>query len=162
MDHLITNRTYDDVKRWQSLRDKGWHRMTEEERREWLGELETTPAATRGMYTHNDLNRVERAVEEISLRLNESGYGTKLDVKTDWTYQDKFTKTDIERYLRNISALREFYIVFQDTPSAPGINACLDYKLANDIEKILKDVHKIADGLVRSRYYAGEIISGEV
>ena len=136
--------------------------MTEEERKEWLGELETTPAATKGMYTHIDMNRVEKAVEAISLRFNESGYGTKLNIKTDWTYQDTVTKTDMERYLNNVAALREFFVVFQDTPKAPNINVQLDYNLANDIEKILKDVYNVADGLVRSRYYAGEIMSGEV
>ena len=162
MDHLITNRTYDDVKRWKSLRDKGWLRMTEEERKEWLGEIETTPAGTKGMYTHNDLNRVEKAVEAISLRFKESGYEIQLSTKTNWTYRDILTKTDMERYLRNISILREFLVVFSNTPNVPNIDARLDYKLANDIEKIVKDVYNIADGLVRSRYYAGEIISGEV
>ena len=159
---FITNRTIDDVKRWKTLRDKGWLRMTEEERKEWLGEIETTPAATRGMYTHIDMNRVEKAVEVISLLFRESGYGTPLNVKTDWTYQDTVTKNDMERYLQNIIALREFFVVFQDTPNAPNIDAKLDYKLANDIENILKDVYDIADSLVRSRYYVGEIISGEV
>ena len=92
---FITNRTYEDVKRWKTLRDKGWLRMTEEERKEWLGEIETTPAATRGMYTHIDMNRVEKAVEAISLLFRESGYGTQLNVKTDWTYQDTVTKNDM-------------------------------------------------------------------
>ena len=159
---FITNRTIDDVKRWKTLRDKGWLRMTEEERKEWLGEIETTPAATRGMYTHIDMNRVEKAVEAIYLLFRESGYGTPLNVKTDWTYQDTVTKNDMERYLQNIIALREFFVVFQDTPNAPNIDAKLDYKLANDIENILKDAYDIADSLVRSRYYVGEIISGEV
>ena len=159
---FITDRTIEDVKRWKALRDKGWLRMTEEERKEWLGELETTPAATKGMYTHIDMNRVEKAVEAISLRFNESGYGTKLNIKTDWTYQDTVTKTDMERYLNNVAALREFFVVFQDTPNAPNIDAKLDYKLANDIENILKDTYDIADSLMRSRYYVGEIISGEV
>ena len=159
---FITNRTFDDVKRWKHLRDKGWHRMVEEERKEWLGEIETIPAATRGMYTHNDLNRVEKAVEAISLRFKESGYEIQLDTKTDWTYQDTVTKTDMERYLHNISALRGFLVVFKDTPNVPSIDAQLNYKLANDIEKILRDIYNIADGLVRARYYAGEIVSGEV
>ena len=163
VDHLITNRTYDDVKRWKTLRDKGWLRMTEEERKEWFGEIETTPAATKGMYTHNDLNRVEKAVETISLRFKDAGYKVpELKIKTDWTYQDTITKSDMERYLYNVLFLREFLITFSDTPNAPSIDVPLNYKLANDIEKILKDIYKIADGIVRSRYYAGEIMSGEV
>ena len=160
---FITNRTIDDVKRWKTLRDKGWHHMTEEERKEWIGEIETTPSATRGMYTHNDLNRVEKAIEAISLRFKESGYKLpELSIKTDWTYQDTITKVEMERFLNNVSVVREFFIVFNDTPSTPSINHRLNYELANDVEEILKDVYKIADGLVRSRYYAGEIMSGEV
>lgn len=160
---FITNRTFDDVKRWQALRDKGWHNMTEEERKEWLGEIETTPAATRGMYTHNDLNRVEKAVEAISLRFKDAGYKTpELKTKTNWTYRDYLTKADMERCLHNVSVLREFLVVFRNTPNTPNIDARLNYKFANDIEKILNDVYNIADGLVRSRYYTGEIFTGEV
>lgn len=160
---FIIDRTVDDVRRWKTLRDKGWLRMTKEERKEWLGEIETTPAATKGMYTHNDLNRVEKAVEAISLRFKESGYDVpELNTKTNWTYHDTVTKTDMERYLHNISVLREFFMVFSDTPTVPNINARLNYELANDIEKILKDIYNIADSLIRSGYYVGEIISGEV
>jgi len=160
---FITNRNIYDVNRWELLREKGWLSMTEEERKEWLGEIETTPAASKGMYTHNDLNRVEKTVELILRRFQEAGYETpEMDIKTDWVYQDKITKADMERYLHNISILREFLIVFPDTPNVPSIDARLDYKLANNIEKILKDVYCIADGIVRSRYYVGEIVSGEV
>lgn len=160
---FITDRNIYDVNRWELLREKGWPRMTEEERKEWFGEIETTPAASKGMYTHNDLNRVEKAVELILQRFQEAGYETpEMEIKTDWVYQDKITKADMERYLQNISILREFLIVFPDTPAVPSIDARLDYKLANNIEKILKDVYCIADGIVRSRYYVGEIISGEV
>lgn len=160
---FITNRTIDDVKRWKTLRDKGWHRMTDGERREWMGEIETTPAATRGMYTHNDLNRMEKAIEAISLRFKEAGYDTpELNTKTDWTYRDTVTKTDMERCLQNVLTLRDFFIIFPDTPNVPSIDVRLNYELANDIEKILKDVYSIADGIVRARYYAGEIVSGEV
>lgn len=161
--NMIIDRTSLDVERWKTLRDKGWSGMTAEERSEWLGEIETTPAATKGMYTHNDLNRVEKMVEVIVSRFKEAGYEPpELVTKTDWTYRDKVTKTDMTRYLANVLALREFFVVFSDTPRVPSIDARLNYKLANDIEKILNDVYNVADGLVRARYYAGEIISGEV
>ena len=160
---FITNRNIYDVNRWELLREKGWAHMTKEERKEWLGEIETTPAATKGMYTHNDLNRVEKAVGLILQRFQEAGYETpEMEIKTNWVYRDKVTKADMERYLHNISILREFLIVFPDTPTVPSIDARFDYKQANNIEKILKDVYSVADSLIRSRYYVGEIISGEV
>ena len=55
---LITNRTAQDVFRWQELKSKGWENMTAEERAEWTGDpvAMSTPAAPRGAYNHTDLN----------------------------------------------------------------------------------------------------------
>lgn len=160
---LITNRTSLDVERWKALRDKGWAAMTTDERREWLGEILPTPAATKGMYTHNDLNRVESAVEAILERFEEAGYKTpKLNIKTNWTYQDAFWRTDMERYYSNIAAIRDFLIVYPDTPKAPSLDKKIDFNVANDIEKILSDVYEIVTNLTNSWYYTGEVFSGEV
>lgn len=161
--NLITDRTTRDVERWKMLRDKGWGAMTTEERREWLGEISPTPAASKGMYTHNDLNRVESAVKAILERFEEAGYKTpNLVVKTDWTYQDTVWRTDMERYYSNIATLRDFLVVYPTTPRAPTVNKKLDFKIANDIEKILTDVYEIATNLPKAWYYAGDVFSGEV
>ena len=71
---LITDRTKADVERWKTLRDKGWNGMTEAERNEWLGVIVPKPSASKGMYTHRDMNRVESAVKQISERMRELGY----------------------------------------------------------------------------------------
>ena len=161
--NMVTDRTPLDVARWKELRDKGWARMSTQERKEWLGEIVPTVAATKGMYTHNDLNRVEGAVEVILELFRSAGYKPpELSVKTDWTYSDTIRATDMERYLGNIAALREFLIVYPNTPEAPTVDKRLDYKLANDIEKILVNVHTTLTNLMNSWYYSGEIISGEV
>lgn len=161
--NLITDRTVFDVERWRTLRDKGWVSMTPEERSEWLGEILPTPAASKGMYTHHDLNRVESAVKVILGRFKEAGYKTpNLVIKTDWTYQDAFWATDMERYYSNIKVLRDFPVVYPTTPLAPKTNKKLDFRIANDIEKILVDVYEIATNLPKSWYYAGEVFSGEV
>lgn len=161
--NFITDRTSLDVERWKMLRDKGWSRMTTEDRREWLGETIPTPAATRGMYTHVDLNRVEGAVEVISERLRDLGYKVpKLIVKTDWTHKDKLYKGDMERYYSNISTLRELAVVYPTTPMAPNKNNRLDYNVANDIEKILVDIDAISAKQLQTRYYVGDLFSGEV
>lgn len=161
--NMVTDRTSLDVERWKILHDKGWSNMTIEERREWLGEIVPTPAATKGMYTHVDLNRVERAVEAVSSRLRELGYKIpQLTIKTDWTYKDKLHKGDMERYYSNISTLRELAIVYPTTPEAPSKNNRLDYKVANDIEKILVDIDAISAKQLQTRYYVGELFPGEV
>lgn len=161
--NLITDRTYSDVERWKFLRSKGWQNMTLIERQEWMGEISPTPSATKGMYTHRDLNRVESAVESITAKFRERGYDVSdIVVKTNWTYSDTFRDTDMVRYLGNISKLCSFFPVYSDTPSVPNINDKFNYKLANDIEKILIDVETIFSGLSDSQYYCGELFAGEI
>lgn len=160
----ILDRTSDDVKRWRVLRDKGWGAMTDSERLEWLGEVVQTPTASKGMYTHNDFNRVESAVSSLSKRLNDIGYNfSDIVVKTDWSYADgQPTTADMERYFGNIRRLRNCFVVYPDTPEVPSINRKLDYRIANDIEKILYDIDEIIIKGNASWYFTGEVFSGEV
>lgn len=99
-------------------------------RHEYVPYTEILPTATtRGAYNFADLNRVERAVEEIS---DIEGLG--LVVKTDWAMWDIPTKSDMARYLSNIKLIRDRYdsdIVLPDTMDN------LTYETANNIEKIL-------------------------
>jgi hypothetical protein len=137
--------------------------MTEAERQEWLGETSTTPAAWKGMYTHNDFNRVESAVESIIFQLISVGYNIpKLTTKTDWTYTDTVRDTDMERYYGNIAEIRNLVPVFPTTPKVPTVRDNLNYEKANDIEKILSDVHDLVTNMANSWQYAGDIFSGEV
>lgn len=162
---FITNRTPEDVERWRELRDKGWADMTEEERSEWLGEtaLTNSVSASKGMYTYNDLNRVESAVGVLEDRLQSLGYlKSNLSIKVDWTYEDDFWRTDMERYLGNVSTLRGCIALKVDTPVAPTITDRFDYESANNIEKILIDVDEVTTKLTKSWQYTGDIISGEV
>lgn len=160
---LITNRTPQDVERWRTLRDKGWDNMSDIERQEWLGEIETTPAATRGMYTHNDLNRVEKAVESISKRLLELGYiSSPLTVKIDWTSDDVVWEKDINRYYNNIVLLRESVDIHPGISEAPIVGSKMNYVVANNIEKILMDMDSLVTKIKDSRRYVGEIYIGEV
>lgn len=161
----IYDRTYQDVQRWRELRDKGWDSMTETERSEWLGETlpSPSPCASKGMYTHNDLNRVESTVENLAVWFREMGYDVpSLTVKLDWSYEDEITKEDMDRYFSNIQTIRDVFDVFPNTPKAPTTNDKFDYLKANDVEKILNDVFGVIDRIIDSWHYAGEIISGEV
>jgi len=45
---------------------------------------------------------------------------------------------------------------------APTVGVSIDYKKANDIEKILEDIYNISTNLMKSWYCAGELICGEV
>lgn len=159
----VCDRTYQDVERWRELRDKGWANMTEVEQQEWLGEVVPTPAASKGMYTHNDMNRVESGVEGIAACLLDMGYAVpEMVFKTDWTYLDVVTKEDMTRYLSNVETIRGILTVPITTPRTPKINEKFDYSKANDIEQILESVITSMASISESWYYAGEIKLGEV
>lgn len=85
--------------------------------------------ATMGAYNYSDLNRVERAVEEISDRT-----GLNLITKTNWTMWDLPTDTDMERYLGNITAIREHFGIEISIPTSMNN---LTYEYANNIESVL-------------------------
>ena len=153
---LITDRTQQDVDRWRELHDKGFAQMSDAERSEWLGYM-------KGRYNHEDMNRVERAVELLSERLTKIGYlPTPLVVKTDWTAEDTPYRGDIERYFNNIAALRGSMPFPEATPIAPTIGKRLNYIMANEIERILLDVDSFSKKTPDAWYRSGEIFSGEV
>lgn len=154
--NLITDRTSADVARWRELHDKGFAAMNEAERSEWLGFM-------KGRYTSEDMNRVESAVASILSAFEELGYPyPSLTVKTSWAREDCPTVSDIERYFSNVAKLREAIAVPADTPTAPTVKTKLDYRRANDLEKILVTVNSSLTNIPKAWYYAEDIFSGEV
>ena len=96
--------------------------------------------ATKGAYNYSDLNRVERAVAEIS---DLAGLG--LTTKTDWKMWDIPTASDMSRYLANIASIRA--LVADDTvPIAPASMNNLTYSEANNIELILSAAYASLTG----------------
>lgn len=86
-------------------------------------------AATKGAYNYSDLNRVERAVAEISALA-----GLNLATKTDWQMWDIPRRSDMERYLNNIRAIKDFC---DSSLPLPASMDNLTYEYANNIELIL-------------------------
>ena len=94
--------------------------------------------ATKGAYNYSDLNRVERAVSEISdIR------GLGLVTKTDWTMWDIPKDSDMIRYINNIKVLRN---LFYSELSLPDSMANLTYETANNIEKIILAAYEKVGG----------------
>lgn len=89
---------------------------------------------TKGAYNYSDLNRVERAVAEISDRA-----GLGLATKTDWTMWDVPTTSDMERYLGNIVQIRTHFSIETELPTSMSN---LTYTYANNIEKILSAAYE--------------------
>lgn len=105
-------------------------------RHEYVPYTEIIPTlSTKGAYNHSDLNRVERAVAEIS-----GQYNLGLVTKTDWTAWDKPTEADMSRYLGNIVSLRSRLANGERDFPLPSSMSNLTYEYANNIELILNAV----------------------
>lgn len=98
-------------------------------------------AATKGAYNYSDLNRVERAVEEIAELA-----GLSLVTKTNWTMWDIPTDADMTRYLNNIRTLRGLVADVSAVPQVPTTMNKLTYTTANNIEKIILAVAQVVGG----------------
>lgn len=102
---------------------------------EYVPYAEVVPTnATKGAYNSTDLNRVERAVAEISQAM-----GIGLTTKTDWTMWDVPRASDMTRYLGNINAIKQ---KIGSTIPLPATMNKLDYTYANNIEKILLEAYE--------------------
>lgn len=130
MAELVTDRTYKDVERAAYLMRKARDgTLTQSNRTEYMSGL-------RGCYNMVfDWNRVEAEVARLAVKL-----GLNLQTKTNWTYSDIATKAEIERYLGNISALCAAVVMPTDAPKIPTIDDWIDYRVANDIERLLEMV----------------------
>lgn len=143
---FITDRTQADVDRASELSTKGWDNMTAAEKEEWL-------AGLKGAYNYTDFNRVEMAIAHLSKE-----FGLGLTTKTDWTMWDIPKQTDLDRFIGNIVAVRSIASVYTATPTTPKSINKMTYAVANDIEKILKDITIIEPSLFRfDELYCGEV-----
>lgn len=126
---LITDRTHADCERARYLIDKvhAGETLTDAEHAEYFGGL-------RGTYTMaHDWNRVEKVVRDFSAK-NSLGLSTK----TDWTYTDTATPTQIARYIGNVAAVYAALDHKSGLPEPPTVDQWIDYRIANDIEKIME------------------------
>lgn len=92
--------------------------------------------ATKGAYNYSDLNRVERAVSEIS-----DLAGLNLVTKVDWNMWDIPTASEMERYINNVSAIYDIIPDKTDIPLPPLTMNNITYLEANNIEIILNAAH---------------------
>lgn len=155
---LVTDRTTEDFKRWEYLRNKGFLNMTDSERAEWLADN------MKGAYHKGDLNRVGEALNYLRDRLNAAGYMTYITMftaRTNWTVSSIPTAEDLTYYLKAVSNIREAMAQFESTPPAPIDTGTLSIEEANNIEKILIDVETLINNMLSARVYCGEVIAGE-
>jgi hypothetical protein len=155
---LVTDRTGADFERWEYLRNKGYSNMTTSERAEWL-------AGMKGSYNATDLNRVGEALNYLCDKLTEASYithQTTFTARTNWQRTDVVTKQEFGHYLNCVSVIREAMSRYDTTPRTPTDNTALSYEEANNIEQILVDVETLLENMLASRFYCGDVFSGEI
>lgn len=156
--NLITDRTAADVAAFVHLRDKGWDNMTDAEREQWT-------AGMKGAYNASDLNRVCNALNYMRDILVDAGYlsGREFFLKADWTTGEVITAQFFSEYISAVETVRGALAQFSTTPQTPADVGSLDYKDANDIEKILIDMYDISQLLTQTKnIYCGELYGGEI
>lgn len=116
----------------------------------------------KGTYNASDLNRVENAMSVIAARLTEAGYAVSITTKTDWSKNDVPPAAEMDRYLRNLAALRSAFAMPEQTPEAPADMDRLTYQEANNIEKILEEVAALLINAGYACFCSGDLYSGEV
>ena len=155
LEHLITDRTSDDVDRVKILAKKAWQDMTSVERTEWK-------SAMKGAYNYTDMNRVEDAVAYVADMLRRYSYlSITLDVR-NWSENDIPTADDFARYFNNIAILRRAIPVWEDTPTVPGRTGGFGATEANALEQILVDIDQILSHARDAWFASNELYSGEV
>lgn len=155
LEHLITNRTSDDVDRVKTLAGKAWQDMTAEEQAEWK-------SAMKGAYNYTDMNRVEEAVTYVADMLRQYSYLSITPDVRNWSENDIPTADDFARYFNNIAILRRAIPVWEDTPTVPGRTGGFGATEANALEQILVDIDQILSHAREAWFASNELYSGEV
>lgn len=113
----------------------------------------------KGRYGFEDLNRVEKAAEELSGML---GVQMHTVFKTNWGTPGVFdsktwpTLQQMERYLGNVRKLCESVLL---DATLPEFMEKLNWKSANQIEEALLTVERYARGMLER--YSGDVYAGE-
>lgn len=130
IDTLITDRTYEDVQLWKTLKALGWAGMSPTQQAQWS-------AGLKGAYNATDLNRVQAAVEHLAGVFESYGYTVNLQPTPTWSIGEIPTEEQMGAYLSNVATLRDVLTVPSDTPPVPPDMDLLTYIEANNIEQIL-------------------------
>ena len=147
---MITDRTAQDVADATTLKSRGAP-FTDEE----AAKLE------RGTLTQSTVNRIESKEAEIYAKwVDVLGYpaGGAIETKT-WAGTEFYRASDFARIANNAMALRNWFVVFVDTPLTVSTTS-YTYENLNNIERILSDLDEWADGGISAIQRCGATTSG--
>ena len=155
LEHLITDRTGQDVDRVKFLAEKAWQDMTAEERAEWISPM-------KGSYNYTDFNRVEEAVAYVAGRLMEYSYFSFQPFARSWSADEIPNENDLTRYFDNVAEVRRAISVWANTPDAPSNINDFGVTEANALEQILVDIDQILTLISQAWFYSSDLYSAEV
>ena len=156
--NMVTDRTSADVERWRTLQQKGYAAMTADEKAEWIS------GTMKGAYNASDMNRVGVALNYLRDALADEEFMPRdaFTAKTDWKESDIPTVNDLTRYLSYVESVRSATIHFAETPRTPVNTRALNYRDANDIEKILLSSERILHNMCAAWFFLDDLYCGEV
>ena len=102
----------------------------------------------KGTYSDVDMNRVQSAISTLRSALSENGYNlADLFPMPEWKEKSIPSVQQFQEYLENVRIVRSALAVLPSTPKAPQSMSKMDFKAANNIEKILVDVETLLETL---------------
>lgn len=127
-------------------------------------EMDALLGNEKGVYSFEDLNRVESAVKDIAAEFPSLGIYADVTTKTDWRLPGDFSASEypvysqMRRYLYNIQRIKEMLLI---PVSLPASMDNLTWEGANNIEKVLQIAFERIEGIKQAWKYSGEIFAGE-
>ena len=105
-------------------------------------------------WDYRALNRTELAMEYVYKIFEELGYYKNMKFKTDWL-NEEITRDEAERYIENLTALRNFILMPSDSPEAPTTINGMTIERANNIEKLIFDMNFVIGSLKKNLIRSG-------
>lgn len=119
-----------------------------------------TPVTNRtgGHYTYDDLNRVGGDMRYLADLLVSYGYTVTVTAKSDWTAGGVPRSADMVTYIADLEALKS---AFYGTTALPEGMERIDYRDANNIEKLLEEIETYINRMVAGFRKCGTFKSGQ-
>lgn len=114
----------------------------------------------RGSYGSADLNRVGEAANAVREMLAEYGYAVPEALRTDWTDRDIPRQSDMERYIRVLTDLRDSLRFADTVPTLPGTMDRFTFIMANQIEAMLSQLGPAVESIPLTWFDSGQIEAG--
>jgi len=102
--------------------------------------------SSRAYHNVADLERINEACQQLSLIFNNKGIENTVITKQSWGVFD-YTEENLSQILNNITVLRGLVDVPATTPAVPASLNRPTLEMANDLERILRDVYVASQGM---------------